>query len=111
MAMNPRDTTTIRRQLIPRAMPRFAVPGKPRNRNIATGIVVNSTLTRIKDAPNSPMDTANANVAPTNKAGAINGNSTNKNTLAGFAPSTAAASLKFEFIPFNTGSRLLITNG
>jgi hypothetical protein len=109
--MNPRDTTTISRQLIPRAILRLAAPGKPRNLKIATGIVVNSTLTRIKDAPNSPMDTANANVAPTNRAGAINGNSIKKKTLVGFAPSTAAASLRFEFIPFNTGSRLLITNG
>ena len=96
---------------MPSAIPRLAAPGRPRKRKIATGIVVNSVRTRIKDAPNSPIDTAKAKVAPTRSAGAIMGSSTDKNTLAGVAPSTAAASLRLGLIPFNTGSRLRITNG
>ena len=55
---------------MPSAIPRLASPGRPMKRKIATGIVVNSALTKINDAPNSPIDMAKAKVAPTRSAGA-----------------------------------------
>ena len=111
MAINPIDTTAINRQLMPNAILRLADPGSPRNLNMATGIVVNSARTKISDAPNSPIDTANAKVAPTNKAGAIKGSSTSMKIFEGVAPSTAAPSLRLGFMPLSTGRRLRMTKG
>ena len=94
------------------ACPRNASPGAPSKRKRTKGAVSRSGLLGRKDvAPNSPIEIAKANAAPTPRARNAIGKSMCLVTLLGEAPSKEADSRKEGSIRLSVGITVRITNG